>query len=248
MTINLERELIKQNKSIVTAKELLVMREYEKLGSIPNSKEVLERLGMASSIHKAENIVKKRKDTSDQLAKFNSERVFHISQIKSICNKYYLRFLPSSLYNGSVDADLANKVLTFEVAYGLDLKNTHYYIMAPASSFKLEAKPKDPLFFYHIADGYYYLVHKWGNDLSMYRRLLPLLSNRAVNLIVFYALFILMESLLPFSKDWATQVVLKYTLFPFIFLVVLSLVRWVVLNDDCWCRLIKKNNPFSQTV
>lgn len=47
-----------------------------------------------------------------------------------------------------------------------------YYIAAPASSFELQQKPKDPLCFAPIGvDGYYYLVHQWGNDLSIFRRL-----------------------------------------------------------------------------
>lgn len=55
------------------------------------------------------------------------------------------------------------------------IQNT--FIMAPASSFKLEQRPKDPLFFYKINEEYYYLIHKWGNNLSIFRRVLGWLSN-----------------------------------------------------------------------
>lgn len=51
------------------------------------------------------------------------------------------------------------------------------FIMAPKESFNLQARPKDPLFFYKINDEYYYLIHKWGNDLSITRRLKGFFSS-----------------------------------------------------------------------
>ena len=37
--------------------------------------------------------------------------------------------------------------------------------MAPSKLFELE-NYDDPLLFASLGDGYYYLIHKWGNDLS----------------------------------------------------------------------------------
>ena len=36
--------------------------------------------------------------------------------------------------------------------------------MAPSALFRLE-KTDDPLLFVPLGNNYYYLVHKWGNDL-----------------------------------------------------------------------------------
>lgn len=65
-----------------------------------------------------------------------------------------------------------------EMVPGVDdkiVQNT--FIMAPKESFNLQVRPKDPLFFYKINDEYYYLVHKWGNDLSITRRLKGFFSS-----------------------------------------------------------------------
>ncbi|MDA9879753.1 hypothetical protein N9D15_05785, partial [Flavobacteriaceae bacterium] len=46
-----------------------------------------------------------------------------------------------------------------------------YKIMAPSVLFRL-AKQDDPLLFVPMGNQYYYLVHKWGNDLQPMRKLL----------------------------------------------------------------------------
>ena len=42
--------------------------------------------------------------------------------------------------------------------------------MAPSALFRLE-KTDDPLLFVPLGNNYYYLVHKWGNDLHPFRKL-----------------------------------------------------------------------------
>lgn len=44
-----------------------------------------------------------------------------------------------------------------------------FHIAAPAESFQLQKRPIDPLLFCHLGDNQYYLVHKWGSDLSIWR-------------------------------------------------------------------------------
>lgn len=45
-----------------------------------------------------------------------------------------------------------------------------FFIVAPATSFELQDRPIDPLLFCELGDDQFYLVHKWGNDLSVWRR------------------------------------------------------------------------------
>ncbi|WP_395062778.1 hypothetical protein [Flavobacterium sp.] len=40
--------------------------------------------------------------------------------------------------------------------------------MAPSKAFNLK-KYDDPLLFAPIGNDYYYLIHKWGNDLAWYK-------------------------------------------------------------------------------
>lgn len=44
-----------------------------------------------------------------------------------------------------------------------------FLIAAPSESFELQDRPVDPLLFCRLDDNNFYLVHKWGNDLSVFR-------------------------------------------------------------------------------
>ena len=43
----------------------------------------------------------------------------------------------------------------------------------------------DPLLFINLGNDYFYLIHKWGNDLSPFRKLLMWPFKNILNLIVF---------------------------------------------------------------
>lgn len=217
MTINLEKELLKQNRKIVSARELLFIREYERHSSVVDN-DALQRVGMTQSLEEGKYNKERVDRNIKQTAKFNQERVFHISQIKSICDKYYLRFLGSSLFKGTIDPELAIKISTFEIAHNVKCQSSRHhtswtgtvaqgncYIMAPAESFDLQAKPKDPLFFYKINEEYFYLIHKWGNDLSVFRRVLSALSMPMLPQIL--AIVVSVVVALQMGQGWLSAVV-----------------------------------------
>lgn len=175
--INLEKVLVRQNKRLATPEVLLAIKEYDRLGDMDGG-DVLDRVGLGRVLTSGKGAKTRIIRDQDGIKKYKQERVFHISQIREVCNKYYLRFLPTRYYNGVVDVNTPEKISTFEVAYGERCDMDNMYIMAPAKSFKLERRPKDPLLFYRINySDYYYLVHKWGNDLNLFRRFLPFLST-----------------------------------------------------------------------
>lgn len=180
MTINLEKELIRQNRKLATPEELLQVREYEQKSEFV-SNDALSRVGLNGVIKNGMSIKNRIDGMRGQTSAFKQERVFHISQIEAVCKKYYLRFLPSEMFHGSVDPNLATKIVNFEAAYLTKCHTGNTYIAAPAASFKLEERPKDPLFFYQINKEYFYLIHKWGNDLSVFRQVLTWLSLWWVN-------------------------------------------------------------------
>ncbi len=179
MTINLEQELIKSNKNLklYTSSEILHIQESEKLDKVPNSSEILSKIGINShlkEVNDLKNIIESNKKST---LKFDQSRVFHIDQIEEICNKYRLRFLKSELYQGSIDENLPIKISTFELAHQIQMNKTNTFIMAPKESFKLQPVPDDPLMFYKINEDWFYLVHKWGNDLNISRRFLSILES-----------------------------------------------------------------------
>ncbi len=177
-TIDLEKELVstKSKNSMTTPKELLLIKEYDKFTELADD-DVLTRVGLNKALKHGKSLKEKITPKAKQAESFGKDKVFHISQIENIANKYRLRFLPTTYYNGIVDEKLPYKISTFEMAFNLRCNETNTMILAPKESFTLQEKPKDPLLFYKINDEYFYLIHKWGNDLSVFRGILALFSN-----------------------------------------------------------------------
>lgn len=101
--------------------------------------------------------------------KLESSEIYHIDQIEQICINYRLRFLDSKYFKGKLPYEAISKIKTLEEEHDTSLKG--FKIMAPSKLFKLE-NADDPLLFVPIGNDYYYLIHKWGNDLSPFRRLM----------------------------------------------------------------------------
>lgn len=98
-----------------------------------------------------------------------TKHIYHIDQIKEICVDYRLRFLDSKYFKGKLPYEALSKIKALEKSHHTQLKG--FKIIAPSKLFKLE-NADDPLLFAPIGNGYYYLVHKWGNDLNPFRKLL----------------------------------------------------------------------------
>ena len=124
-----------------------------------------------------------------------SDRIFHLEQIKSICIDYRLRFLDSHLFKGKIPEEAITKIHQLEKEHQTKLSG--FRIIAPSKLFKLE-NYDDPLLFAPIGNGYYYLIHKWGNDLHPLRKLamkpFKTMSNFII-LLIFISL--VLTSLLP---------------------------------------------------
>ena len=74
-------------------------------------------------------------------------------------------------YIGYLDPLIPSKLKEFEKEYSREIEKKNLYIVAPKQSF-LKLAPKDPLMFYQLTDDKFYLIHKWGNDLSILRKIL----------------------------------------------------------------------------
>jgi hypothetical protein len=102
--------------------------------------------------------------------KLETNKIYHISTIKKICWKYNLRFLPSGYFVGDLPAEAYEKLEQLENSGTFDFENLQ--IIAPSKLFELEDANADPLLMAPMGNGYYYLIHKWGGDLSWYRAVL----------------------------------------------------------------------------
>ena len=119
-----------------------------------------------------------------------TSKIYHISQIKEICINYRLRFLDARYFKGDMPLEAISKIKHLEKIHHIELQGLK--IIAPSKLFKLKDKD-DPLLFAPIGNGYYYLVHKWGNDLHPLRKLLmwPFKSMVNLTLIVVLASYLL---------------------------------------------------------
>lgn len=102
----------------------------------------------------------------DQL---ESHRIYHLDQIREVCINYRLRFLDIKYFKNDLPESAHQAINKIETDHGTVLAD--FKIMAPSVLFRLERKD-DPLLFVPIGNNYYYLVHKWGNDLHPFRKLL----------------------------------------------------------------------------
>ena len=129
------------------------------------------------------------------ISKLNSDNLFHVDQIRKICIDYRLRFLDVKLFKGKIPNSAFKKLDEF--------KNNHpnlnfeLRIMAPSKLFELE-NYDDPLLFASLGDGYYYLIHKWGNDLSFFRKISVWPFKNLVNILIFISIIsLLITAMVP---------------------------------------------------
>jgi hypothetical protein len=197
LTVNLEQKLISEKKKQIELRKAEIRLEQniinqansilsESTESVINT---LNNAGFGTAIQNANSVVSANLKKKSKLETLKNERIFTVDEIKTLALNYGLRFLPTSFYKGDIPSDLAGKIKEVEDIYGKPEPekvgsyplprslwsrggegfNHNYMILAPASSFELQERPKDPLLFRRLPDGSFYLVHKWGSDLSSIR-------------------------------------------------------------------------------
>lgn len=113
--------------------------------------------------------------------KLESNNIFHVSHIRNICVDYRLRFLDLNRFKGTIPDEAHDKINSLEKLHQTQIKD--FKIMAPSKLFKLDSTD-DPLLFAPLGNNYYYLLHKWGNDMSPMRRTIVWPFKNIVNMCV----------------------------------------------------------------
>lgn len=98
-----------------------------------------------------------------------TDKIYHLDQIKKVSIDYRLRFLDLKYFKNKLPQEALDTIQALESAHDTQLGS--FKIMAPSALFRLE-KTDDPLLFVPLGNDYYYLVHKWGNDLHPLRKVL----------------------------------------------------------------------------
>ncbi len=168
---NIERELSQLQKEQLPTEKLL-KEVYAILEG-----EMAPCQAVATNVKKAKAAVGNAFD----LDLLETDKIYHINQIQKICIDYRLRFLNVKYFKGKIPQAASDKIRQLEADHEITIEG--YKVMAPSKLFKLEDKD-DPLLFAPIGNGYYYLIHKWGNDLHPLRKALVWPFKNIVNLTI----------------------------------------------------------------
>ena len=129
--------------------------------------------------------------------KLDSNKIYSINTIKSVCIDYRLRFLDIKYFKNKLPNEVFQKIKSLEKTHNTNIGD--FKIMAPSALFRLE-KTDDPLLFVPLGNNYYYLVHKWGNDLHPFRKLIMWPFKNIWNLLFTILLFsFLVTGITPLS-------------------------------------------------
>lgn len=180
---NEEVDIIKQVKVILNS-------------SIGIDKRILKEISSKEEIH----------NNTFNIDVLETDKIYHLSTIKSICVDYRLRFLNARYFKSDMPSEAIEKIKKLEAEHAIQLKG--FKIMAPSKLFKLN-KTDDPLLFAPIGNDYYYLIHTWGNDLHPLRKwlMLPFRNFESLALttllVSFLATFLIPNGL--FSKQTSSS-------------------------------------------
>ncbi|WP_228851284.1 hypothetical protein [Aegicerativicinus sediminis] len=168
-----------------------------------------------------------------------SDRIFHISAIRTVCIDYRLRFLDSNFFKGKIPTEALNEIRHLENLHNTELDG--FKIMAPSKSLKLE-NADDPLLFAPITNDYYYLIYKWGKDLHPLRKWVCLPFKNINNTLIFALLSSLLLCLMvPFSVyDEGKELTEFFFLYLFMFkavgfvIIFFGISRGKNFNSEIW--------------
>lgn len=103
----------------------------------------------------------------NRIARLDPERVFSDAAIERICVNYRLRFLDAAHFKGSIPPRALYELRRLELRAQAPLKG--FKILAPGACFRSRRPSIDPLLFIVVGSQHYYLVHKWGPGLTLFR-------------------------------------------------------------------------------
>jgi len=147
----------------------------------------------------------------------DDEMVFPLEAIRKTCIAYRLRFLPSSRYRAPVPYEAFVRIRELERAN--DTRFEEFYIMAPAPAFHLEQKT-DPVLFVPAGGDRFLLVHRWGGELSPWRKFaaLPLRSIQSLGVTVVVFAFLVAAALPASWLSWNEELAHRtYSIRMFVF-------------------------------
>ncbi len=170
--IDLEKKLEKIKTQRLKSEDHTLKKVLDILSQVDKDYERIE-----NNLHSSHKTIK----NNFNIDELDHLKIYHLEDIKNICIDYRLRFLDTKYFKGKLPAEAVSKIKQLENVHHTEIKG--FKIIAPSKLFKLEDKD-DPLLFAPIGNDYYYLIHKWGNDLHPFRKILMWPFKNIVNLTI----------------------------------------------------------------
>ncbi len=195
-----------------------------------------------------ENHLKSKSSTIANNFEFDlleTENIFHIEQIKTISIDYRLRFLDSHLFKNEIPEEAISKIRFLEKTHRTTLQG--FKIIAPSKTFQLQ-NYDDPLLFAPIGNNYFYLIHKWGNDLHPLRKISVLPFKNLMNFVIFCGVISFLITYFTPLDSLSKEVPLApFILFLFMFKAIIASFSYYFFlsgknfNSEIWNRKFKEN-------
>ncbi len=143
-----------------------------------DERELLSAAGLDQQQQELERIRTFHSTRRELKSKTGAPVVLTEAEVKALCIRYRLRCLPSKFYGGTIDPLLGRKLKKFLASLGtttpVEDAKSRLHVMAPMKAFRLTTvkRQEDPVLFYRDDSGFYVMIHKWGNDFTIFRRAL----------------------------------------------------------------------------
>ena len=146
----------------------------------------------------------------------DTSRIYHLDHIKKLCIDYRLRFLDTKYFKSKFPDEAISEIKGLEDKHQTELKG--FKIIAPSKLFKLE-NADDPVLFAPMGNDYFYLIHKWGNDLHPLRKYFMWFFKGFENLVLLtFLISLFLTFIVPdglFGKEYSVSNFLMIFLFMF---------------------------------
>ena len=184
--VDLEKELKKQKENSKNISDSVLDKVLE-IWSNDNTAEL-----------EIKNRIKNQSGSASKLVDISllePENIYSIGDIKELCVKYKLRFLDTKLFKNEIPIEAIQKIKRLE---NKGLNFSQFKIIAPEKLFKLGDCNEDPLLFAPIGNDNFYLIHKWGNDLAWYRKLISFPYRKLETLVLtIFLLSLMVTAIIP---------------------------------------------------
>lgn len=233
--VNLEKELISERKKFKS--QIAILEEV---------KEIFEKNELDRN--KIKQALQEKSSTKINQLKFDlleTDKIFHLEQIKKICIDYRFRFLDSSIFKNEIPEEAISKIRELEKKH--DTKLEGFKIVAPSKAFLLE-NYDDPLLFIPIGNDYFYLIHQWGNDMNSLRKWIVKPIKNIGNFVLFSILIsFLLTVIVPETTLSKTVPMASLIIFLFIFKSIIAVTAYYFFmmgknfNSEIWQRKYYNN-------